>query len=55
MDWILTQYLDYLLGVRPAMNQGTFKYNQSFYKQELSSLKLIHHNFRLDERHLLIM
>ena len=36
--------------VCPAMNQGTFKYRNLSDNQEVSSLKLIHHNFRWDER-----
>jgi len=36
----------YLLDVCPAMNQGTFKYNDLSVYQEECSLKLIHHNFR---------
>jgi len=34
------------LVVCPAMNQGTFKYKNLSVSQEVSSLKLIHHNFR---------
>jgi len=36
--------------VCPAMNQGTFKYTKLSARQEERSLKLIHHNFRWDER-----
>jgi hypothetical protein len=32
--------------VCPAVNQGTFKYNNLSVNQEVSSLKLIHHNFK---------
>lgn len=41
-------FYDRLLGtgVCPAMNQGTFKYMNLSEKQEESSLKLIHHNFK---------
>jgi hypothetical protein len=34
----------YLLAVCPAMNQGTFKYNNLSGYQEECSLKLIHQN-----------
>ena len=37
--------------VCPAMNQGTFKYRKLSVNQEECSLKLIHHNFKWDERH----
>jgi len=36
----------YVALVCPAMNQGTFKYKNLSVSQEVSSLKLIHHNFR---------
>ncbi len=42
----LKYVLCYSQFVCPAMNQGTFKYNQLSVEQEVSSLKLIHHNFK---------